>query len=114
LHFRSRKKQIIVHNGSNICPEEVEEALLEHDAVDLAAVIGVHDIMHGENVRAFITIKEGAAEPGMIELIKFARERVGYKAPEDVVVIKEMPINPTGKIDHLKLKRLAEEEHGYR
>ena len=114
LHFRSRKKQIIVHNGSNICPEEVEEALLEHDAVDLAAVIGVHDIMHGENVRAYITIKEGAAEPGMIELIKFARERVGYKAPEDVVVIKEMPINPTGKIDHLKLKRLAEEEHGYR
>ena len=114
LHFRSRKKQIIVHDGSNICPEEVEEALLEHEAVELAGVVGVHDVMHGENVRAFITIREGAQTPSIVELIRFARERVGYKAPEDIVILKEMPLNPTGKIDRIKLKRLAEEEHGHR
>ena len=43
LWFRGRKKQIIVHDGSNICPQEVEEALLEHRAVDSAGVIGIHD-----------------------------------------------------------------------
>ena len=70
--------------------------------------------MHGENVRAFITVREGARQPKVMELIKFARERVGYKAPEDIVILQEMPLNPTGKIDRLKLKRLAEEEHGHR
>jgi acyl-CoA synthetase (AMP-forming)/AMP-acid ligase II len=114
LKFRSRKKQIIVHDGSNICPQEVEEALLEHEAVELAGVVGIHDVMHGENVRAFITVKEGARQPKVMELIKFARERVGYKAPEDIVILQEMPLNPTGKIDRLKLKRIAEEEHGHR
>ncbi len=114
LHFRSRKKQIIVHDGSNICPEEVEEALLEHEAVELAGVVGVHDIMHGENVRAFITIREGVPKPDIFDLIKFARERIGYKAPEDIVILKEMPLNPTGKIDRVTLKRIAEEEHAHR
>ncbi len=114
MHFKSRKKQIIVHDGSNICPEEVEEALLEHEAVELAGVVGVHDVMHGENVRAFITLKEGTVEPGIYELINFARERVGYKAPEDIVILEEMPLNPTGKIDRTKLKKLTEEEHCHR
>ncbi|MGB2692293.1 MAG: class I adenylate-forming enzyme family protein [Thermodesulfobacteriota bacterium] len=114
LQFRSRKKQIIVHDGSNICPEEVEEALLEHQAVELAGVVGIHDVMHGENVRAFVTLKEGAPEPGIMDLIRFARDRVGYKAPEDIVILKEMPLNPTGKIDRVGLKCLAEEEHAHR
>ena len=48
LWFCGRKKQIIVHDGSNICPQEVEGALLEHPAVENAGVIGVHDLMHGE------------------------------------------------------------------
>lgn len=114
MHFRSRKKQIIVHDGSNISPIEVEESLLEHEAVELAGAVGIHDTMHGENVRAFITIKDGAKRPEIMELIKFSRERIGYKAPEDIVVLDEMPLNPTGKIDRVGLKRLAEEEHGHR
>jgi len=114
LKFRSRKKQIIVHDGSNISPVEVEESLLEHKAVELAGAVGVHDTMHGENVRAFITIKEGVEAPPIMELIKFSRDRIGYKAPEDIVILKEMPLNPTGKIDRVGLKKLAEEEHAHR
>ncbi len=114
LKFRSRKKQIIVHDGSNISPVEVEESLLEHEAVELAGAVGVHDLMHGENVRAFITIKEGVPKPAIFDLIKFSRERIGYKAPEDIVILEEMPLNPTGKIDRITLKRIAEEEHGHR
>jgi len=109
LWFCGRKKQIIVHDGSNICPQEVEEALVEHPAVTSAGVVGVHDLVHGENVRAFVTLKDDAPRPSAHELIDFARARVGYKAPEDVVVLDQMPLNPTGKVDRVMLKKMAEE-----
>ena len=107
LWFHGRKKQIIVHDGSNICPQEVEEAVLAHPAVETAGVVGVHDAVHGENVWAYITIKEGAATPTSQEVIRFARERVGYKAPEAIMVLDEMPLNATGKVDRVTLKKLA-------
>jgi acyl-CoA synthetase (AMP-forming)/AMP-acid ligase II len=113
LWFCGRKKQIIVHDGSNICPQEVEEALLEHAAVENAGVIGVHDLMHGENVRAYVELKSGATRPKARELIQFARERVGYKAPEEIVFLDAMPLNPTGKVDRVTLKKLAAGDHAH-
>ena len=107
LWFRGRKKQIIVHDGSNICPQEVEEAVMAHPAVENAGVVGVHDAMHGENVWAYITLKEDAPRPLAQELIRFARARVGYKAPEAIMVLDEMPLNATGKVDRGTLKKLA-------
>ncbi len=110
LQFRGRKKQIIVHDGSNIAPQEVEDALLDHPAVESAGVVGVHDLMHGENVRAYVTIRPGESPPSTQELIRFARERIGYKAPEEIHVLETMPLNPTGKVDRLKLKKMAEDQ----
>ena len=52
---------------------------------------------------------EGAERPSSADLIVFCRERVGYKAPEEVVFLDEMPLNPTGKIDRVGLKRMAED-----
>ena len=106
--FRGRKKQIIVHDGSNICPQEVEESLLEHEAVESAGVIGVHDLVHGENVRAYITWRPNIARPTMTDLIQFSRARVGYKAPDEIIVLDQMPINATGKVDRVALKQLAD------
>ncbi len=109
LWFFGRKKQVIVHDGSNISPYEVEGALVEHPAIALAGAVGVHDTVHGENVRAYVTLEEGAERPSSADLIVFCRERVGYKAPEEIVVLEEMPLNPTGKIDRVGLKRMAED-----
>ena len=109
LWFFGRKKQVIVHDGSNISPFEVEGALLEHPAVALAGVVGIHDTVHGENVRAYVTLEPDAERPSRADLIVFARERIGYKAPEEVVVLDEMPLNPTGKIDRVGLKKMAED-----
>jgi long-chain acyl-CoA synthetase len=109
LWFCGRKKQIIIHDGSNICPQEVEEAVGEHPAVAEVGVIGIHDLVHGENVRAYVTLKPGTAPPASAELIQFARERVGYKAPEEIVVLPQMPLNATGKVDRVALKSLAEQ-----
>jgi long-chain acyl-CoA synthetase len=109
LWFFGRKKQVIVHDGSNISPYEVEGALVEHPAVALAGAVGVHDEVHGENVRAYVTLSEGAEPPSRADLIVFCRERIGYKAPEEIVFLDEMPLNPTGKVDRVGLKRMAED-----
>jgi acyl-CoA synthetase (AMP-forming)/AMP-acid ligase II len=109
LWFFGRKKQIIVHDGSNISPFEVEGALLEHPAIELAGVVGVHDAVHGETVRAYVTLREDAARPSSADVIVSCRNRVGYKAPEEVIFLDEMPLNPTGKIDRVGLKRMAED-----
>lgn len=108
IWFFGRKKQVIVHDGSNISPLEVEESLLEHPTVDLSGVVGIHDPVHGENVRAYVTIHSESEAPTAAELIRFSRDRVGYKAPEEVVILEEMPLNPTGKIDRAGLKKMAE------
>ncbi|MBX3444098.1 MAG: acyl--CoA ligase [Planctomyces sp.] len=108
LWFRGRKKQIIIHDGSNICPEEVEDSLLEHPAVASAGVIGVHDLVHGETVRAYVAFRPDREPPALPELIRFSRDRVGYKAPDEVVVLGEMPLNAVGKVDRLALAGMAE------
>jgi acyl-CoA synthetase (AMP-forming)/AMP-acid ligase II len=108
LWFHGRKKQIIIHDGSNICPQEVEESLLENSAVASAGVIGIDDLVHGENVRAYITFRSNAPHPTIAELIQFSRSRVGYKAPDEIVVLDEMPLNAVGKVDRVALKQLAE------
>jgi long-chain acyl-CoA synthetase len=109
LWFFGRKKQVIVHDGSNISPYEVEGALVDHPAVALAGAVGVHDTVHGENVRAYVTLADGAEKPSAADLIVHCRERIGYKAPEEIVFLDEMPLNPTGKIDRSGLKQLAED-----
>jgi acyl-coenzyme A synthetase/AMP-(fatty) acid ligase len=109
LWFFGRKKQIIVHDGSNISPFEVESALDEHPAVEISGVVGIHDALHGENVRAYVVVKEEQSRPTSQELIEFARARVGYKAPEELVFLDAMPLNATGKIDRVELVRLAEQ-----
>jgi long-chain acyl-CoA synthetase len=111
LWFCGRKKQIIVHDGSNICPQEVEEALLAHPAVESVGVVGLHDLVHGENVRAYVSLKPDAPRPKAVELIQFAKARVGYKAPEEIVFLDEMPLNATGKVDRVALKKLAAGDH---
>jgi len=109
LWFFGRKKQVIVHDGSNISPYEVEGALVDHPAIELAGAVGIHDEVHGENVRAYVTVRDGAERPSAGDLIVHCRERIGYKAPEEIVFLDEMPLNPTGKIDRVGLKRMAED-----
>ncbi len=66
--------------------------------------------MHGENVRAYVTVQDGrrAARPARSSSSS-PGERIGYKAPEEVVFLDEMPVNPTGKLDRVALKAMAED-----
>lgn len=108
--FAGRRSQIIVHDGHNISPQEVEQALLEHPSVALAGVVGIRELLHGENVRAYITLRPNANPPTESELIAFVRKRVGYKAPEEIILLNDMPLVGDGKIDRVSLKRRTAEE----
>jgi long-chain acyl-CoA synthetase len=61
------------------------------------------------NVRAFVTRRNGVEPPSRADLIVFCREHIGYKAPDEIVFLDKMPLNPTGKIDRDGLKRMAED-----
>ena len=89
---------------------DVEGALLEHPAVAAAGVVGIHNLAHGENVRAYVTLHEGVENSGASELIPFVRERIGYKAPEELLFLAEMPLTPVGKTERATLKKMADSE----
>ncbi len=72
-------------------------------------MIGIHDLVHGENVRAYVTLKPAASRPTATELMQFSRARVGYKSPSEIVFLDSMPINATGKVDRVALKQLADD-----
>lgn len=67
----------------------------------------MHDLVHGENVRAYLIWRPNVARPTMTDLIQFSRARVGYRAPDEIVVVDQMPFNATGKMDRVALKQLA-------
>ena len=93
-----RKKDLIIRGGYNVYPREIEEQLYEHPAVMEAAVIGVSDETHGEEVAAAIGLKPG--ETATVEEIQaFAKERVAaYKYPRHIWFVDELPKTATGKI----------------
>ncbi len=115
IWFCGRQKQITVHNGSNTSPQEVEDVLMSHHAVDQAGVVGVPDVAHGKNVKAYVTPRASGSENGDTsnaekELLKFCQARIGYKAPETIEFLSAMPLNPTGKVDRNALMRKATRE----
>jgi len=93
-----RKKDMVIRGGFNVYPREVEEVLYAHPGVLEAAVIGVPHESHGEEVKAIVVRKPGAAldEAGVIA---FCRERLAaYKYPRLVEFRDALPKGPTGKI----------------
>jgi long-chain acyl-CoA synthetase len=102
--FKGRKKEIIVHGGSNVSPQEVEEVLYQHPAVFEAGVVGAPDPVYGEFVVAFISPRNGDA-PSEEELHAHARRSLAeYKVPKRIFVVPELPKGTTGKVHRATLK----------
>jgi long-chain acyl-CoA synthetase len=99
-YFRivDRKKDMINTAGFKVWPREVEEALYEHPAVRLAAVVGVADAYRGEAVKAYVVLRDGERATGD-DLVGFCRARLtAYKVPRLVEFRAELPITSTGKL----------------
>jgi long-chain acyl-CoA synthetase len=106
--FEGRKKQIIVRDGVNIAPQEVEEAIYSHPAVLEVGVIGTPDSVEarGERVLAFVALRHGcgASED---ELREHARRRLAdFKVPEKVLFLVKLPKGISGKIQRAALQEL--------
>ena len=102
-----RKKDLILRGGYSVYPPEVEAALAAHPSVAEAAVVGVPHTELGEEVAAFVTLREGAAV-APDDLIAWCKERVaGYKCPRRVTVLPELPKSATGKVVKARLSALA-------
>ncbi len=93
-----RSKDMIIRGGFNVYPREIEEVLLTHEAVSLAAVVGVPHDSHGEEIKAFVILKDGASVTED-ELVAWGKEQMaGYKYPRIIEFRDEFPMTSTGKI----------------
>jgi len=112
FYYSGRIKDIIIRNTSNIMPAEVEQALYKHQDVKEAAVIGVEDNKEGHVPVAFVVKKEGSTlkEKATLleeELKEFTATQIAsYKVPARIYFIDEIPLTPSGKIDHKQLYEL--------
>lgn len=104
LFIVDRKKDLIIRGGFNVYPRDVEDALLEHPAIERAAVVGRPDPQSGEEVVAFVSLRPGT-ELGGQDLVEWARERIGgYKYPREVHVVDQVPLTVVGKVDRKALR----------
>ncbi|MCC8448960.1 (2,3-dihydroxybenzoyl)adenylate synthase [Streptomyces rochei] len=100
-----RTKDQINRGGEKVAAAEVEEQLLTHPAITAAALVGVPDERWGERSVAFV-VCPGAA-PGAREVAAHLREcgLAGYKAPDEVVPVADLPLTAVGKVDKAELAR---------
>jgi long-chain acyl-CoA synthetase len=99
LHITGRKKELIIVAGEKAVPREIEEVLMKHPAVALAAAVGKKDSSRGEVVVAFVTLKPGQTATAD-DIRTFAREQnlPNFKIPREIFIEEELPHSPTGKI----------------
>lgn len=93
-----RKRDVIIVDGLNVYPSEVEEVLNSHPGIRESAVVGVPDPLCGECVTAYVVLVPGLA-PARAELISYCAERLaGYKVPSQITARDELPHNMLGKV----------------
>jgi long-chain acyl-CoA synthetase len=106
FYIVDRKSDMIIRAGENIYPREIDEVLYQHPAVAAAATIGIPDQLYGEEVAAFIVLKDGmnVSEEELIDHCK--SELADYKCPKSIRIVKDIPKGPTGKLLKRELTRL--------
>ncbi len=98
LWIVDRKKDMILRNGYNVYPREVEEVLTAHPAVSTAAVFGTSHETHGQEIMAVVVLAPGATV-AETELYDYAKEKLAaYKYPRRVEIVQTLPLGPSGKV----------------
>jgi long-chain acyl-CoA synthetase len=101
-----RKSDMIIRGGENIYPREIDEVLYQHPSVAAAATIGVPDQLYGEEVAAFIVLKEGESATEEELIAHCQSELADYKCPKSIRIVKGIPKGPTGKLLKRELTRI--------
>jgi fatty-acyl-CoA synthase len=112
VNIVGRIKDMIIRGGENVYPREIEEFLYTHAAIADVQVIGVPDERYGEEICAWVVLREGA-ELDEEELKEFCRDRIArFKIPRYVRFVDEFPMTVTGKVQKFKMRELEIEERG--
>jgi long-chain acyl-CoA synthetase len=99
LYLADRKSDMVITGGVNVYPREIEEVLMEHPAVSLAAVIGIPHESHGEEIKAVVIKEKGHDDVSEADLVGWAKEQLAaYKYPRVVEFVDALPMTATGKI----------------
>ncbi len=108
IWYKGREDDLISSGGYRIGPTDIEDCLMKHAAVLMAAAVGHPDPVRGEVVRAFVVPRpEIAAGPELAEEIRtfVGRRLAWYQAPRDIIFVDELPLTATGKIIRRELRR---------
>ncbi len=108
--FAGRDDDVITSAGYRIGPTEIEDCLLRHPAVAMAAVVGKKDAMRTEIVKAFVTLRPGfEASDALAKAIQvFVRNRLSaHEYPREIAFLAELPLTTTGKVIRRKLRDLV-------
>ncbi|HEY3761692.1 MAG TPA: long-chain fatty acid--CoA ligase [Verrucomicrobiae bacterium] len=104
-YITDRKKDMLIVNGINVYPREIEEVIYHYPGVREAAVIGVPDPRRGEQPVAFVSPAEGQTLDDKA-LLQFIRGKLAdYKAPKQIIILPSLPKNATGKILKTELRK---------
>jgi acyl-CoA synthetase (AMP-forming)/AMP-acid ligase II len=115
LFIKGRLREVINRGGENIAPREVEEVILSYPAVREAAVVGRPDPIYGEQVVAYLTVRENWREQSLPQLRDHLRRHLSpQKIPVDFIVLDELPKNATGKIERRLLRAREQAQYGQR
>jgi acetyl-CoA synthetase len=110
IRFVGRDDDVITSAGYRIGPGEIEDCLIRHPAVALAAAVGKPDAVRTEIVKAFVQLKAGFLPDDKLknEIQAFVRERLSaHEYPREVEFIDEMPMTTTGKVIRRLLRERA-------
>ncbi len=113
MQITGRIKDMVIRGGENIYPREIEEFLYTHPDVLDAQVIGIPDPKYGEELCAWIRMRDGA-EPLTAESLRaYADGRLAhYKIPRYVRVVDEFPMTVTGKVRKVEMREVTVSELG--
>ena len=104
LTITGRLKELIIRGGENISPAHVEQALVEHDSVLDAVVVGLPDDRLGEIVAAVLKTAHGGSDLKE-DVVRFAHRRLArYQVPTRWFVADEFPVTPTGKVQRFAVR----------
>ncbi len=107
-----RLKDMLIRGGENIFPREIEEFLYRHPKIEAVEVFGVPDQKYGEEVCAWIRLREGE-EATEEEIRAFCKERIAYyKVPRHIRFVEDFPKTITGKVQKFKMRELMIEQLG--
>jgi fatty-acyl-CoA synthase len=110
LNITGRIKDLVVRGGENIAPREVEEFLYTHPDVRDVQVVGVPDVRYGEELCAWVILRDGAPPLTAQDLREFAAGRLAhYKIPRYVLVVDAFPTTVTGKVRKVEMRERSVE-----